>query len=831
MGFATWNPADKDPDITLSNGNLTATGAGGNDLVRATIAKGGGKFYWEITIGTDAGNITVGVATSVHSLAILLGAQAQPADSGMGYESSSGQKYRAGVAGASYGSTPAVGDVIGVALDLDNNAVWFSLNGSWIDGDGSDSSATVLAEIEAGTTTSAAFASIAAGSYFPAATVPWPGVLTANFGASAFTYSAPSGFTGGVDNPTVANGTINLPALGVSGAASVPTVHGDGVINLPPLSAGGAATVPTIHANATINLPLIGVAGQGEQKLRARLRMPWDIRVGTRLRLPWRVPVTARLRIPIHYRVSNRLHLPWSIETPVQGRLRMPYTGTTPVQATLRLPWDLTALNPVQTRLRMIYDLSSPATVFSSDSIQMTVAGLPIEVLQASLSASGTFWAANVELARVEDYAGLAEDDAFSLAIAGETYAFIIDNKNLNRTGVSAPQAIITGLSPGAKHAAPRATRLTKTWASPIGARAAAEEAAGEAIIWQILDWQIPAGRLAVTDAEPIEVVRSIARAAGAVVESARDGTLIVRHRFPTRVPDWPTATVDHTYTDAADNLTSQETRRPTRRVDRITVRDAPADSGFLSAEVDGREDGLNAGASSFAGGETAHLLAHLGPGVEVETVTGSAGSLLAGPDLSYQLTEDLSFDGATARLRLPAVSIDTVTWLGTALGALTLADDRITLNAAGAGVAIARVRYTVSAKAWGLDSPQTAGGEAEFPVDVLLQASTIEDRPGGGRVNIIAQRGDGLHPGTEVIEPLIGSVPVALERGRADIDVGEGLQTVRLTAIFRVGVEPGQLLEVHDALQGASWRGQVQTIEHRAAGPKLETLLEVLRP
>src|SRR5690606_27738602 len=52
--YATWNPSDKSSLITLSNGNLTATrsGANGNRLVRATIARSTGKEYFEVTVNT-----------------------------------------------------------------------------------------------------------------------------------------------------------------------------------------------------------------------------------------------------------------------------------------------------------------------------------------------------------------------------------------------------------------------------------------------------------------------------------------------------------------------------------------------------------------------------------------------------------------------------------------------------------------------------------------------------------------------------------------------------------------------------------------------------------
>ncbi|MBF0341538.1 MAG: hypothetical protein HQL95_11345, partial [Magnetococcales bacterium] len=40
----------------------------------------------------------------------------------------------------------------------------------------------------------------------------------------------------------------------------------------------------------------------------------------------------------------------------------------------------------------------------------------------------------------------------------------------------------------------------------------------------------------------------------------------------------------------------------------------------------------------------------------------------------------------------------------------------------------------------------------------------------------------------------------------------------------------PGQLVEVHDALMGQSWRGKITSVSHSAQGNKLTTSLEILR-
>ena len=47
------------------------------------------------------------------------------------YDQSDGKTYTDNDTGSSYGNTYAVGDIIGVALDLDNNKIYFSKNGTF----------------------------------------------------------------------------------------------------------------------------------------------------------------------------------------------------------------------------------------------------------------------------------------------------------------------------------------------------------------------------------------------------------------------------------------------------------------------------------------------------------------------------------------------------------------------------------------------------------------------------------------------------------------------------------------------------------------------------
>jgi chitodextrinase len=169
--FATWNPADKGANITLSAANLSMAGAAGisgHQSARATIGKSAGKWYWEVTL--NAGDTCMaGIGKAAANLASFPGGDAN----GNGYYYS-GMKFTSG-SSAPYGAAFVAGDVIGVALDMDAGTVTFSKNG---------------------VSQGVAYTGLS-GTYFPMCSVngnnfKW----TANFGASAFAYTPPAGHVG-----------------------------------------------------------------------------------------------------------------------------------------------------------------------------------------------------------------------------------------------------------------------------------------------------------------------------------------------------------------------------------------------------------------------------------------------------------------------------------------------------------------------------------------------------------------------------------------------------------------------------------------------------------
>ena len=96
--------------------------------------------------------------------------------------------------------------------------------------------------------------------------------------------------------------------------------------------------------------------------------------------------------------------------------------------------------------------------------------------------------------------------------------------------------------------------------------------------------------------------------------------------------------------------------------------------------------------------------------------------------------------------------------------------------------------------------------------------------------MNITVKRHTADRPAPDIIEPLLTDIRPALERGRAELDKGEPLQTVRITALYVAGLAPGALVEVRDYFQGGPYRGKVASVEHSISGGQLTTSLELVR-
>lgn len=97
---------------------------------------------------------------------------------------------------------------------------------------------------------------------------------------------------------------------------------------------------------------------------------------------------------------------------------------------------------------------------------------------------------------------------------------------------------------------------------------------------------------------------------------------------------------------------------------------------------------------------------------------------------------------------------------------------------------------------------------------------------------SVIVRRGDGLHPGDDIVDPLIKTLPVALARGRNELDEqSSGLQEVQIQMFYRTGLRIGMVVEVQEQLFGTTWYGKITGLTHQYDGTGGTTTMTIKRP
>jgi hypothetical protein len=195
----TWDPTWSLAGVIYSNGNLSISGATYETYptnVRTTLGVSSGSYYWEVTTTVGDGETNLGglgiAGSDMPNDTGYIGEEASGFS--FGYGSDNATFYYWAWAGVTVPGTPPVdspvdaGIVYMFALDMDDGNFWVGQNGVWYSGDPSTATSPVATGIN--------------GTVYPAVTFynydsPQYDAYTANFGATAFKYPVPTGFTPG----------------------------------------------------------------------------------------------------------------------------------------------------------------------------------------------------------------------------------------------------------------------------------------------------------------------------------------------------------------------------------------------------------------------------------------------------------------------------------------------------------------------------------------------------------------------------------------------------------------------------------------------------------
>jgi hypothetical protein len=124
--FATLNPLSGTGIGSYTNGNNRVVGVATNwTTAPSTLAVSSGKYYCE----AKAQHTSLMVGILDIDQMVTNNFQGTKSN-GWGYEVT-GTLWNNGGATTSWGATYTTGDIIGIAMDLDNNKLYFSKNGTW----------------------------------------------------------------------------------------------------------------------------------------------------------------------------------------------------------------------------------------------------------------------------------------------------------------------------------------------------------------------------------------------------------------------------------------------------------------------------------------------------------------------------------------------------------------------------------------------------------------------------------------------------------------------------------------------------------------------------
>lgn len=245
-----WNPADTTANMTLSNGNLTATSTNFSVGTRAAVGLSSGKSYFEVTMATGASTAdNVGLATAAANLTTTGGAGTTVVINGNIF-----------VNGTSVAAFPGIanGSIIGIAVDLTAQLIWYRIapSGNW------NNSGTANPATGAGGVSISALGSAALYPVYQVGAATGHSA-TANFGASAFSGAVPSGFISGWGtgiSTATGTGVGGDKIVSQAGIQLVP--GGSGTVTAPTVAAGNNSTAIATTAFVTSALgsylPLAG---------------------------------------------------------------------------------------------------------------------------------------------------------------------------------------------------------------------------------------------------------------------------------------------------------------------------------------------------------------------------------------------------------------------------------------------------------------------------------------------------------------------------------------------------------------------------------------------
>lgn len=241
-------------------------------------------------------------------------------------------------------------------------------------------------------------------------------------------------------------------------------------------------------------------------------------------------------------------------------------------------------------------------------------------------------------------------------------------------------------------------TRLAAPHSLPLNgdlsgqASAIASSLAGDMqLFWQTVDWHIPAALFQAEDSPPLELLRHLAEAVGAVIQSAPDGTILIQPEYPRSVPDWLTARPDHLLIEVLEFASTERTPEIREGHNRFLVSDEGSASEGLRLEAEEESSYVKL----VRGYQT--------PWQGNFDIRHTGGEWVQIEQLGIEEREEeqvVEFVAGASQVSYPIFAILSHEWLRLDLGAISFAEDG-KLTAEIAAESLLLIRYQTRCRLW----------------------------------------------------------------------------------------------------------------------------------
>ena len=445
---------------------------------------------------------------------------------------------------------------------------------------------------------------------------------------------------------------------------------------------------------------------------------PWGLRMGMDLVQPWADAPVRRAELiqpwdsagvlvaPLAQRwqdlaaIRAELDQPWQIFAPVAGALAQPWAILGDVaQGLLAQGWDLRDLTTLTHTLAQPWAIGADTSLLRY-TVEVLADGQPVRVSHVNIEGDldQDVLSCEIHPETEAEYLRCALGAELQVSVtsaeASTVFQFVITAPRIDEQ-FGQTRYVVEAMSP--------AVLLGEPWAVPIaGERSglasaiATDLAAPLTMDWQTVDWAIPGATLIASQQTPLVLLKQIAAAVGAVVQSQPDGSLRVLPEYPMAVPTWATATPDYSLTETLDLFTTASTPDIRSGHNKFLVGDQMSSADTLRLE----EEALTNTTKLVRGYQT--------PWTGAFSLRHTGGTWVQVEDLGIetrQETETVEIVAGSGRTRYPIVSRDAVTWGQVNLGSVTVAEDG-TLSAGVAGESLLTITYTTRCRKWRVRDP-----------------------------------------------------------------------------------------------------------------------------